>query len=74
MHQKMKTNSCFPKKISKRKNGNLHCGKTRGDLQIIRSTLKGFGFLSVTEYESLVGPSKYIPKMELTATTNKVRP
>ena len=65
----------FSKKKSKRKkNGNLHCGKKTGDLQIIRSALNGFGFLSVTNYESLVGPSKYIPKMKLKATTDKVRP
>ena len=44
MHKKIKTNSCFPKKIKKKKNGNLHCGKKIEDLQIIRSTLNGFGF------------------------------
>jgi len=65
MHKKIKTNSCFPKKkIKKKKNGNLHCGKKIGDLQIIRSTLSGFGFMSVTNCESLVGPSKYILNME----------
>ena len=40
----IKTNSCFPKKITKKKNGNFHCGKKIEDLQIIRSTLNGFGF------------------------------
>ena len=64
MHKKIKTNSCFPKKNQKEKNGNLHCGKKIGDLQIICRTLNGFGFLSVTNYETLVGPSKYITKME----------
>ena len=48
------------KKIKKKKNGNLHCGNKIGDLQIICRTLNGFGFLSVTNYECLVGPSKYI--------------
>jgi hypothetical protein len=50
----------FSKRNQKEKNGNLHCGTKIGDLQIIRRTLNGFGFLTVTNYESLVGPSKYI--------------
>ena len=40
----------------------IHCRKKIGDLRIIRSTLCGFSFLSLANYEIFVGQSKIFKK------------
>ena len=37
----------------------IQCGKKKWDLHIICSTLRGFIFLSINNYESLVGHTDY---------------